>query len=193
MSTTSWKLAAAGLGVIALSGLSACGTSDARTADLEYVDGNITSRQDLFLDTSLENRPMTLEQLGGARDSAIAVEIEIFGPVAAAWRRADDGSSLPRVSDNLVSLWRVHDVVDGSAVLPTSGVVDGGSVDYVPGSEVLPRVEGVDIERPGDRLASALPDENLYVLVDWVDRLGRIFDTDAELARILSEQHPGCL
>jgi len=195
MSAT-WKMNVVGLGVAAISGLAGCGSDGVVTADLEYVEASIATRQDLWLDTSLENRPMTLAQLGGERSTAIPVEVEIFGPVAAAWRRDLSGADLPRNADNLVSLWRVQDVVDGSSIHNAEAVdreVEGG-IDYVPGNSSLPSVEGVDMERPGDRLIDQAEDEDLYVLVDWRDRLGVLLgETDLELARMLGERHPGCL
>jgi hypothetical protein len=195
MSTTSWKLTAAGLGVIALASVAGCGSDGVVTADLEFVDSSVATRMDLFLDPTLDNRPLTLEQLGGERASAIPVQVEIFGPVAAAWRRSDDGVELPRNAENLVSLWRVYDV-RGGAPIEGAQTVDReleGGLDFQPGDSELPSVEGVDIERPGDRLASENPNENLYILVDWVDRLSFLRDDDIELARMLNERHPGCL
>ncbi len=195
MSTTNWKLAAAGVGVVGLLGVVGCASDAVVTADLEFVDSSIASRQDLWLDLTLENRPMTLDQLGGERDTAIAVEVEVFGPVAAAWRRSEDGIELPRNRENLVSLWRVYDVRDG-ADLGTAETIDReveGGIDYQPGTSDLPRVDGVDIERPGDRIATENAGENLYLLVDWVDRLAFLRQEDIELARMLNENHPGCL
>lgn len=181
---------------MALAGLAGCGSDGtATTADLEYVDSSIVARQDLFLDPTLDNRPMTLAQLGGERASAIPVEVEIFGSVAAAWRRSPDGAALPRNADNLVSLWEVYDVRSAPTVenaQPIDRELDGG-IDYQPGDSDLPRVEGVDIERPGDRIAVDTPEENLYVLVDWTDRLGALFEADLNLVRQLNERHPGCL
>lgn len=204
MSTTSWKLTAVtrvvGAGVVGLLGVVGCGSDGVVTADLEFVDSSIASRQDLWLDPTLENRPMTLDQLGGERDTAIAVEVEIFGPVAAAWRRSEDGIALPRNRENLVSLWRVYDVRSGAELatpdLGTAETVDReleGGLDYQPGTSELPQVEGVNIERPGDRLASEREGEDLYVLVDWIDRLSFLRQEDLELARMLNENHPGCL
>lgn len=194
MSTTSWKLTAAGLGVIALASVAGCGSDGVVTADLEFVDSSVTTRTDLFLDPTLDNRPMTLEQLGGERASAIPVEVEVFGAVAAAWRRGD-GVALPRNEENLIAVWRVYDV-RGGAPIEGAQTVDReleGGLDFQPGESELPQVEGVDIERPGDRLASEHPNEDLYVLVDWVDRLGFLRESDFELARMLNERHPGCL
>ncbi|MBN8616555.1 MAG: hypothetical protein J0L92_38575 [Deltaproteobacteria bacterium] len=199
--TTSWKLTAAGLGLAAMASVTGCGSDGVVTADLEYVDSSITTRQDLWIDLDLENRPMTIAQLGGPREGAIAVEVEIFGPVAAAWRRSEDGVALPRNADNLVSLWRVTDVRSGAELegrdLSRAETVDReleGGLDYQPSNSDLPMVEGVNIEAPGDRLASEHPGENLYVLVDWRDRLGFLLNReDVELMRMLSESHPGCL
>jgi hypothetical protein len=195
MSTTSWKLTAAGLGVIALASVAGCGSDGVVTADLEFVDSSVIARTDLFLDPTLDNRPLTLEQLGGERASAIPVEVEIFGAVAAAWRRGEDGVALPRNEANLISVWRVYDV-RGAEPIEGAQTVDReleGGLDFQPGDSELPQVEGVDIERPGDRLASEHPNEDLYVLVDWVDRLGFLRESDFELARMLNERHPGCL
>lgn len=194
MSAT-WKMSVIGLGVMAASGLSACGSDGVVTADLEYVDSSIATRQDLWLDTSLENRPMTLAQLGGERATAIPVEVEIFGPVAAAWRRDLAGNSVPRTAENLVSLWSVEDVRGAPDVSGAEAVdreVEAG-VDYVPGTSELPTVEGLDMERPGDRLVDDSQDEDLYVLIDWRDRLGFLTEEDYEIARMLGERHPGCL
>ncbi len=194
MTNSSWKIMAVGLGIAALGAGCGAGGDGVVTADLEYVDSSIVARQDLFLDVTIDARPMTLEQLGGERDSAIPVEVEVFGNVAAAWRRSVAGDALPRNADNLVSVWRVMDVVDGTSVQnPTTidAELETGP-DYVPGETDLPRVDGVDIERPGDRVASA--EEGVYLLVDWVDRLGLILDRqDLEIARELAERHPGCL
>ena len=129
------------------------------------------------------------------RASAIPIQVEIFDSVAAAWRRGSDGSVLPRNADNLVAVWEVFDVRDGTSLEGAQAVdreLEGG-IDYHPGNSELPTVEGVDIDRPGDRLANEHPGENLYVLVDWMDRLGYLNDRDYELARELNERHPGCL
>ncbi|MBX7196486.1 MAG: hypothetical protein K1X94_30815 [Sandaracinaceae bacterium] len=196
MSTTSWKLTAAGLGVMALTGLAGCGSDGiAQQQDLEYVDSSIATRTDLFLDPTLDNRPMTLAQLGGERASAIPIQVEVFDSVAAAWRRSADGTVLPRNADNLVAVWEVYDVRDGNGIQGAQAVdreLEGG-IDYQPGDVDLPTVDGVDIERPGDRLARENPGENLYVLVDWIDRFSFLNDRDYELARELNERHPGCL
>jgi len=195
MSNTSWKLTAAGLGVIALASVAGCGSSGVTTADLEFVDSSVATRLDLFLDPTLDNRPLTLEQLGGERASAIPVQVEIFGAVAAAWRRGD-GIELPRNADNLISVWRVYDVRSGgpdiSGAQATERELEGG-LDFQPGDSDLPSIEGVNIDRPGDRLATEQPNENIYVLVDWRDRLGFLTQEDIELARMLNERHPGCL
>jgi hypothetical protein len=195
MSTTSWKLTAAGLGVIALASVAGCGSDGVVTADLEFVDSSVATRTDLFLDPTLDNRPLTLDQLGGERASAIPVQVEIFGAVAAAWRRGD-GVELPRNADNLISVWRVYDVRSGgpdiSGAQTTDRELEGG-LDFQPGDSDLPSIEGVNIERPGDRLATEQPNENIYVLVDWRDRLGFLTQEDVELARMLNERHPGCL
>ncbi|GAB4211542.1 MAG: hypothetical protein OHK0013_33370 [Sandaracinaceae bacterium] len=192
--SASWKVRAMGLGIAAIGGLTGCGSSDGVvTADLEYVDSSIVSRHDLFLDPTLDNRPMTIAQLGGERASAIPVDIEIFGRVAVAWRRSELGVELPRNADNLVSLWRVHDVADGSGLVgatPIAGELERGP-DYQPGDSDLPRVDGVDIERPGDRVATG--EEGLYILIDWIDRASIPSEEDLELARELAERHPGCL
>jgi hypothetical protein len=194
--STSWKLTAAGLGMVALASVAGCGSDGGVvTADLEYVDSSVATRMDLFLDPTLDNRPLTLAQLGGELGGAIPVQVEIFGPVAAAWRRGEDGLELPRNAENLVSLWRVHDVRSGRSIEGAQTVdreLEGG-LDFQPGDSELPRVEGVDLERPGDRLLDQNPDENLYVLVDWFDRLRFLQQEDFELARMLNERHPGCL
>jgi hypothetical protein len=190
----SWKIRAMGLGIAAVGGLAGCGTSDGVvTADLAYVDSSIVSRHDLFLDPTIASRPLTLAQLGGERASAIAVDVEIFGNVAVAWRRSELGLALPRDASNLVSLWRVHDVVDGTGLAgatPIVGELEDGP-DYRPGDTPLPRVEGVNIERPGDRVSTS--EDGLYILVDWIDRSSLPSDEDLELARMLGERHPGCL
>jgi hypothetical protein len=186
----SWKVMAVGLGLAALG--AGCGTSDGVvTADLEYVDSSIVSRHDLFLDPTVDSRPMTIAQLGGERASAIPVDVEIFGNVAVAWRRGV--AELPRNADNLISLWRVHDVVDGTSIVNAETIereLETGP-DYVPGETDLPRVDGVNIEAPGDRIATQ--EDGVYVLIDWIDRAGIPAEEDLELARELAERHPGCL
>lgn len=189
----SWKIMAVGLGIAALG--AGCGTSDGVVAaDLEYVDSSIVSRQDLFLDPTIDSRPMTLVQLGGERASAIPVDVEVFGNVAVAWRRSLEGQvALPRNADTLVSLWRVHDVVDGTSIANAETIdaeLENGP-DYVPGDTSLPRVDGVNIERPGDRIATE--EDGVYILIDWIDRVGIPAEEDLELARELAERHPGCL
>jgi hypothetical protein len=190
----SWKIMAMGLGIAAVGGLAGCGTSDGVvTADLAYVDSSIVSRHDLFLDPTIDNRPLTLAQLGGGRASAIAVDVEVFGNVAVAWRRSELGVALPRNADNLLSLWRVHDVADGSGLegaTPIVGELEEGP-DYRPSETPLPRIDGVDIERPGDRVRT--DEDGVYILIDWIDRASIFDEDDVELARELAERHPGCL
>lgn len=187
---------AAVLGLVALPAaivnVGCSAASGVTTAELAYVDGSIVGRADLFLDPTVDERPHTIEQLGGERLSAIPVEVEVFGHAAVAWRRGNDGSQLPRNGDNLIGLWRIHEVVEGEAAAHVLSATEGSEEGpvYLPGeeevgtgsSEELSLVPAANIER---LRATAL------LLVEWQNQ--RNLERDLELVEEVRAVHGPCI
>lgn len=186
---TLWGTAIAGL---ALLGCSSSGEPGRSGADLAYVaESTIEDRSDLYIDPSVSWRPVTADQLEGGVESAIPVEVDIYGGVAVAWIRHDGVDTVERRREDIVALYRVYDHLEG--VTPTSDELDRepGAPVYVPGTEA-------GLAQIDPSIAQADPIGDLghltnFVLIDWLD-LSRIPPgiRDAELWRELQENHPGC-
>lgn len=164
------------LGLGALSAVGCTSGISSSTEGLYVVSGDVTSRADLFLDRSIDARPLTEAQLvelgGGLSADALPVDVSLEGDALIATVRG---------TGEIAGTWPVLGVIQ-----PIGNELDntGGPVYTPDGHRYL------DVgELPSDLTRVDLP---IDIIVDFGLDVDRSVFEEPELWQDLNRAHPGC-
>lgn len=158
------------------------------TGELYAVEPSFAETEGLFLDESLDSRPLTETQMvelyGELSPNAVPVEVEVLNHVAVAWLRTDDGID-SRTRADLVAAWRVEGVYEGATPID-------GELHNIPGGPIYVPNDGLDFGDLPDFSTGTDLTGNAYIVIDFTNGLDTSIFTQPEIFNDFNNAHPGC-